>query len=521
MQIRFIIMVLFVIILVGFAPSEAQLSISEFDKYVGVVMKEFEVPGLCVAVVKDGKVVAAKGYGEKKLGENAAVDGRTLFNIASNTKAFTATALAILVEEGKLAWDTPVIRYLPWFRLADPYVTQELTVKDLLVHRSGLGLGAGDLLWWPASSYTRREIAERLQFIPLTTSFRSAYAYDNVLYLVAGEVIKAVTDSSWEEFVASRILKPLGMTGSKTRLSEILTNINTAMPHAEIDGKVRPVTAFTCDNANPAAGILTNAVDIAKWMIVQLDSGRSSDTSRLFSRGTTRQLWAEVTPVPFGEPPPGLRQLRANFNGYALGFGVRDYRGRKVVSHTGGMPGYLSRVTLLPEDKLGIAVLLNHESGSAFNSITYYVIDKYLKAGAFDWTGAYKTLESRADTMEQMEQRSREVARDTNSRPSLPIAKYMGTYRDDWYGDVVMALIDGKPTIKFSHTSSLAGELVHWQYDTFIARWYDRELRADAYVTFSLNPNGLVDRVKMEAVSSSTDFSFDFHDLLLKPVHPD
>ncbi len=518
MQARFFIMALFVVFLIGYTPSEAQLSVSEFDKYVGVVMKEFEVPGLCVTIVKDGKVILAKGYGVKKLGENSVVDERTLFNIASNTKAFTATALAILVEEGKLVWDAPVIKYLPWFRLADPCVTRELTVKDLLVHRSGLGLGAGDLLWWPTSAYTRREIAARLQFIPLETSFRSTYAYDNVLYLVAGEVIEAVTDSSWEDFVESRILKPLGMTGSKTRLSGILTNSNVATPHAKIDGLVRPVTAFTGDNSNPAAGVLSNAVDMAKWMIVQLDSGRLSDVSRLFSRNSTRQLWSEVTPIPISEPPPVLSRLRSNFNGYALGFGVRDYRGRKVVSHTGGMPGYLSRVTMLPEDKLGIAVLTSQESGNAFNVLTYYVIDRYLKAGAFDWVTTLKKLELRADTMTEAEQRSREAARDTTSRPSLPIAKYMGTYRDDWYGDIVMALENGKPTIKFSHTPSLTGELVHWQYDTFIARWYDRELRADAYVTFALNPDGSIDQVKMQAVSSATDFSFDFHDLLLKPV---
>jgi CubicO group peptidase (beta-lactamase class C family) len=513
-------MVLFVLIMTISVSDNgnAQLSVSDFDKYVQKVMKGFEVPGLCVAVVKDGKVIISKGYGVKKTGENAVIDDQTLFNIASNTKAFTATALAILVEGGKLDWNAPVIDYLPWFRLANPYVTQELTVKDLLVHRSGLGLGAGDLLWWPASDYTRRQIAERLRFIPLETGFRSAYAYDNVLYLVAGELVEAVTGMGWEEFIEERIMKPIGMTGSKTRLSEILQSSNVAVPHAEIEGTVRPVAAFTCDNSNPAAGILSNAADMAKWMIVQLDSGRFADTLRLFSRNSARQLWAEVTPIPFGDPPQNLRQLRSNFNGYALGFGVRDYRGRKVVSHTGGMPGYVSRVTLIPEDKLGIAVLTNQESGYAFNAITYYVIDRFLKAGGFDWISAYKAFESRSDSMINAEEKARSAARDTASRPSLPIAKYMGKYEDEWYGIVELTLNQDKPTIKFSHTPSLAGELVHWQYDTFIARWYDRELRADAFVTFALNPDGSIDHVKMDAVSSSTDFSFDFQDLLLKPV---
>jgi CubicO group peptidase (beta-lactamase class C family) len=521
MKIRPMLLFLFIPLFSGYFPVEAQFSVSDFDKYARAVMKEFEVPGMCVAIVKDGKVIVSKGYGIKKLGENDVVDEHTLFNIASNTKAFTATALAILVEEGKLEWNARVIKYLPWFRLADPYVTQELTVKDLLVHRSGLGLGGGDLLWWPTSDYTRRQIAEHLQFIPLETSFRSAYAYDNVLYLVAGELIQAITGVSWEEFIETKIMKPIGMTGSKTHLSEIRTNSNVAVPHAEIEGKVKVVTPFTCDNADPAAGILSNASDMAKWMIVQLDSGKFSDTARLFSRNSTRQLWAEVTPVPFGDPPQNLHQLKSNFNGYALGFGVRDYRGKKIVSHTGGMPGYVSRVTMIPEDKLGIAVLTNQESGNAFNAVIYYVVDEFLKAGKFDWINAYKKIQSRADSMTAAEDRAREAARDTASHPSLPIAKYMGKYRDNWYGDVEMALIDSKPTIKFSMTPSLAGELIHWQYDTFIARWYDRELRADAYVTFALKPDGSIDHVKMQAVSSTTDFSCDFQDLLLKPVHGD
>jgi CubicO group peptidase (beta-lactamase class C family) len=521
MKAKLMMLLLIILIFSGYVSTKAQFSASDFDKYALAVMKEFEVPGMCVAIVKDGRIIISKGYGVKKLGENAPVDEKTLFNIASNTKAFTATALAILVEEGKLEWDARVIKYLPWFRLADPYVTQEITVKDLLVHRSGLGLGGGDLLWWPASNYSRRQITERLQYIPLKTSFRDAYAYDNVLYLVAGELIQAITGISWEDFIQTRIMMPIGMISSKTRLTEILTSPNIAAPHAEIDGRIRMVAPFTCDNANPAAGILSNALDMAKWMIVQLDSGRLSDTARLYSRNSTRQLWAEVTPIPFGDPPQGIRQLKSNFNGYALGFGVRDYRSRKVVSHTGGMPGYVSRVTMIPEERLGIAVLTNQESGNAFNAVTYYIIDRFLKVGAFDWISAFKVLEARADSMTKAGDLASEKGRDTSTRPSLPIAKYMGRYCDAWYGDIEMMIVEGKPTIKFLKTPSLTGELIHWQHDTFIARWYDRELRADAFVTFALNPDGSIDHVKMAAVSSVTDFSFDFQDLLLRPMKKD
>lgn len=492
--------------------------LSELDNYVVRVMQEFEVPGLSVAIVKDGKVVLTKGYGVRKLGEPAPVDDRTLFGIASNTKAVTATALALLVEEGKLQWDAPVIQYLPWFQLADPYVTRELTVRDLLVHRSGLGLGAGDLLWWPPSTYDRKEIARRLRYLPLKTSFRSAYAYDNVLYLIAGEVIEAVSGKTWEDFVQTRILDPVGMTGSNVLHSAAAANGNVAATHAKIDGRVQPVKPFLSDNTNPAGGINSSAEDMAKWMIVQLDSGRLDDGSRLFSPKTTEELWALVTPIPIGKLSPELQPLRPNFNGYALGLGVRDYRGKKTVSHTGGLPGYVSRLTLIPELKLGVLVLTNQESGGAFNAITYYILDHYLNAPPHDWLAAFKRAEMRADSSAKAAEQSALGARNAASRPALPLAKYAGTYTDAWYGDVVIEHKGGKLAIQFSATPSLAGALEHWQYDTFIARWHDRELRADAYVTFALTPDGAIDQVKMKAVSPATDFSFDFHDLLLKPA---
>ena len=295
-------------------------------------MKAFEVPGLALTIVKDGQTVVAKGYGVKKLGEPAPVDARTLFGIASNTKLFTATALGLLVEEGKIDWDAPVVRYLPAFQMWDPYVTRELTVRDLLVHRSGLGLGAGDLLWWPASTYDRKEVARRLRFIQPATSFRTAYAYDNVLYLVAGEVIEAISGQSWEDFVSRRILARVGMTGSNVRHSAANAGGNVATPHAPIDGTVRPIKPFDSDNTNPAGGINSSAEDMARWLTVQLAHGQLADGSRLFSEATWRQLTTLVTPIPIADPPPELASLRPDFRGYALGLDLRDYRGRKVLA---------------------------------------------------------------------------------------------------------------------------------------------------------------------------------------------
>jgi CubicO group peptidase (beta-lactamase class C family) len=490
---------------------------ADLDTYVARVMQTFDVPGLSLAVVKDGKVVVAKGYGVRRLGDAPTVDGRTLFGIASNTKIFTATALGLLVEEGKVAWDAPVISYLPWFRMSDPYVTRELTVRDLLVHRSGLGLGAGDLLWWPESTYDRKEIARRVKDLPLATSFRSAYAYDNVLYLIAGEVIEAVSGQNWETFVSERILKKVGMSGSNVRHSDAAGGANIATPHASVEGKLKAIRPFSSDNTNPAGGINSNAEDMAKWMNVLLSRGQLADGSRLFSERTYRQLVALVTPMNVPQLPGEIAPLQPNFVGYALGLNVTDYRGRRVAMHTGGLPGYVSKVLWIPEINFGVSVLTNQESSPAFESVVYRVADHFLGAQPFDWAGQFKKLVDRQQAMQAELEKKRVAARAVASKPSLELAKYAGTYADSWYGDITIELQKDRLTMKFSKTPSLLGDLEHWQFDTFIVRWRDRELRADAYVTFALNPDGTIDQVKMRAVSSETDFSFDFQDLLLKP----
>ncbi len=494
------------------------------DQFVERVMKTFEVPGVGLAIVKDGKVVVVKGYGVRTLGEPAPVDANTLFGIASNTKVFTATALGLLVEEGKLQWDAPVIDYLPWFQMWDPFVTRELTVRDLLVHRSGLGLGAGDLLWWPESTYSRHEVARRLRFIPLATSFRSAYAYDNVLYLVAGEVVEAVSGQTWEEFVQSRILSKAGMTRSNVRHSAATAGGNVATTHARVDGVVRAVAAFTSDNTNPAGGINASAGDMAKWMNVLIARGRLPDGSRLFSERTWRQLTTLVTPMPNPEPPAELAAQGSGFRGYALGLETRDYRGRRILTHTGGLPGYVSKVTTLPDEQIGVAVLTNQESGEAFSAITFWVLDRLLTAPPLDagadtdWLAAYTAVRARGEARIAAVEKQAVAARDGSAAPSLPLAGYAGTYTDQWYGDVTISMEGASLALRFTKTPSLVGDLEHFQHDSFVVGWRDRELRADAYVTFALHPDGSIDQVKMRAVSPATDFSFDFQDLLLKPA---
>ncbi|HKT61524.1 MAG TPA: serine hydrolase [Gemmatimonadales bacterium] len=489
-----------------------------FDGYVAQVLKTFTVPGVAIAIVKDGKVVLAKGYGVRRLGDPTPVDGQTQFGIASNTKLFTATALATLVEAGRIEWDAPVIRYLPSFAMYDPYVTRELTVRDLLVHRSGLGLGAGDLLWWPASTYDRQEIARRLRYIKPATSFRTAYAYDNVLYLVAGELIEAVSGQSWEDYVRTHILEPAGMTHSDVRHSAAGRGGNVATPHAEVNDTVRPVAPFLSDNTNPAGGIVSGAEDLARWLVIQLDSGRVAGGAAIFSPASTRQLWREVTPEPIGDPTPGLEELRPRFLGYALGVETRDFRGKQMLTHTGGLPGYVSRLAMIPELRLGVAVLTNQESGLAFNALVYRVLDHYLGAKSPDYVGIYGRLLAQNRSKLAADAAAASAERDSTSGPSLAPARYAGLYRDAWYGDVSIAQENGGLVIRMKQTPGMVGDLRHWQHDTFLARWRDRELRADAYVTFALNPDGSIDQVRMAPASADVDFSFDFQDLLLRPV---
>ena len=331
-------------------------------------------------------------------------------------------------------------------------------------------------------------------------------------------MIEAVSGQSWEDFVRTHILQPVGMTHSDVYHSAAGRAGNVATPHAEVNDTVRPVAPFLSDNTNPAGGIVSGAEDIAKWLIVQLDSGRVAGGSPLFSPASTRQLWREVTPEPIGEPVPGLEHLRPSFYGYALGVETRDYRGKQMLTHTGGLPGYVSRLAMIPELRLGVAVLTNQESGLAFNAIVYRALDHYLGAKPPDYIGIYgRVLAQNRSNLAQLES-SAASERDSTAGPSLPPAKYVGTYRDTWYGDVSVTQEGAGLVIRMMQTPGMVGDLRHWQHDTFIARWRDRELRADAYVTFALNPDGSIDQVKMAPTSPAVDFSFDFQDLLLRPV---
>ena len=507
------------------AAAPVALDPAQLDALVEQVRDRFEVPGIAVAVVQDGQVLLERGWGVREIGEPAPVDEHTLFAIASNTKAFTAASLSMLADEGKLSLDDRVLDHLPGFRMSDPYVTGQMRIRDLLTHRSGLGLGAGDLLFWPGSDYRNEEVVRRLKDVPLKTGFRERYAYDNILYAVATRVIEEVSGQSYAQFLQQRFFDPLGMGGTRFNADALRPGDNVATGHAKADfTTLRPTFPLTWHNAAGAGGIYSSVHDMGRWMRAQLAGGTFTDPQgneqRLFSRERQKEMWSLLSPMPIAEPPvPQLAAARPDFLGYGEGWITSSYRGEKLVWHTGGWPGMVSRVTLVPGRNLGVVVLTNQEAGGAFNALTMQVLDAFMQpAQRTDWIDAYVAAADKARAKADKAWRERLAARQARSTPSLPLAGYAGTYRDAWYGDVDVVHDGGRLRMRFQPSPLLTGTLQHWQHDTFLVKWDDRTLNGDAFVTFSLDADGRVREARMEAASELTDFSFDFHDLRLEPV---
>lgn len=498
-----------------------------FDARVEQAMASRDVPGMAISIVEDGRIVHAKGYGVRRLGSPGAVDADTIFPTGSTGKAVTAAALAILVDEGKLAWDDKVIDHLPEFRMYDAWVTREMTVADLLLHRSGLGLGAGDLLFIPRTSRSRADIVHALRGIKPATSFRSGYAYDNILYIVAGELVSRVSGQPWETFVSTRIFKPLGMATAVSDEKDRFATVNRVQPHARLDPRLRGLGAQQVlpereglGQVGAAAGGLSwSANDFARWMQMQLALGKvpGDGDARLYSEATARAMWTPQVTLPIRPFPAPITDITPQFSGYAYGWNVQDYRGVKVVQHGGAVFGVLAFVVLVPERNLGIALQINAEDVDVMRGLGYELLDHYLGFEPRDWVGAFTTWnrERLAGGLEALN-----AAGGTQrkaSRPSLAPSGYAGTYTDAWYGPIGITEKNGKLRIDFRQTPNMAGTLSHWQYDTFRTEWDDPSLEP-AYVTFALDAAGRVDRVTMKAVSPLADFSYDYHDLQFVPV---
>jgi len=474
-------------------------ALNGFDDYVNKAMKEWEVPGVAIAIVKGDQVVLAKGYGVRKIGEPAAVDERTLFAIGSSSKAFTAASIAMLVDDGKVKWDDPVTKYLPGFEMYDPYVTRELTVRDLLSHRSGLQ--RGDFLWY-GTELERDEILRRTRFLKPSWSLRSTFGYQNLMFLAAGQLVSRVGGKSWDEFIQQRLFTPLAMSSSSTSINAFKNVDNVAAPHAKVEEKVQVIPWRNIDNIAPAGSINSNVVDMAQWVRLQLGQG-TFQNKRIFSAAAAKEMHASQTIIRF-EPPYSMFYPEAHFLNYGLGWFLSDYRGRKVVEHSGAIDGMRAQVALIPEEKLGLVVLSNMNGSALPVALMYRIFDSFLGATQRDWSAEFlktaKTLEQQGKAAEK-KQESERVA---GTNPSVALEKYAGTYRNDLYGDVKIAFSNGKLNLRYG--PAFTGDLEHWHYDTFRARFFAAG-DAKIFVTFALNAQGKLETLVL-GLPGMADYPF-------------
>lgn len=491
------------------------LTTAQTDRIVEQAMKAFDVPGIAVAVVKDGKVIHSKGYGVRSVNTGQKVDENTLFAIASNTKAFTAAALGILVDDGKLKWDDKVTDYVPEFRLYNSYVTEDFIIKDLLTHRSGMGLGAGDLMIWPGNpDFTKDDVIHNLRYLRQTSSFRTKYDYDNLLYIVAGEVVAKISGISWEQFVESRIMEPLGMTKSAASINRLKDRSNIIDAHVPVNGKLEVVPKHTGDLHNPVGGIMSSVADMSKWIIMQMNNGKYGENleKQIFSDNVHEEMWTPQTIIPVRS----RNVYNTHFAAYGLGWRLSDEKGYKVVGHTGSLQGIVTQVTLIPEIKLGIIVFTNQQSDAAFSAITNTIKDSYYGLTGNDWITEYKNRATKGqeDATAVTESVWKKIDAQMNSTRVIPdLTPFTGTFTDIWFGDVTVSLKDGKLRFYAVKSPKLSGEMIFYKGNTFVVKWDDRTLDADAFAVFSLDREGMPARMTMEAISPLTDFSFDFQDL--------
>lgn len=497
----------------------AELDDAAVDAIVKPFMAAFETPGIGVAIVRKGQAPWLKGYGVRTLGKANAVDVHTRFGIASNSKAFTAAALALLVEEGKIGWDEPVVKYLPEFKMHDPAVTAMMTVRDLMVHRSGLPLGAGDLMYFPTSNHVAGDVLKALPHLKPARGFRAGYDYDNILYIVAGVLIERIAGVSWGQFVTSRLLAPLGMTDAVPSRFALKTD-NVAGRHARLGppvrgmGRMEVIQPDESVMIDAAGGINASVADIAKWLEVQLAGGKLPDGKALWSPAQAKEMWTPQTIVASSDGPTADNPVRPVMAAYALGWFVQDYRGRRMISHSGGLSGQITQTAMIPSLGLGVAVFSNSED-SVSQGIRNAILDAVMDAPRVDWPAIYVARRDRGQK-EALEAIEGGIDTPPAGGPSLPLKAYTGRYRDAWYGDVVVSEKGGKLWIDFTPTPVFKSALDPWGPDAFRTR-FAKEAGEDAVVSFAVK-QGKVTGMTMKALSPLADFSYDYHHLDFVPV---
>jgi CubicO group peptidase (beta-lactamase class C family) len=483
--------------------------VAGLDAYFVEALAEWPIPGFSVAIVKDGRTVLERGYGVRDIRGSEPVDENTLYAIASNSKAFTAAALAQQVDAGTLNWDDRVIDHLPWFRLYDDYVTQEVRVSDLLSHRSGLGTYSGDLLWY-GTSYTPREVVERARYLPAAFPFRAGYGYSNLMFIAAGEVLREVSGEDWGRYVESHFLKPLGMSRTVTSTSALSMRDNVATPHKYEREENLPIEWYNWDAMGAAGGIISSVHDMAHWLTAQLASGTyQGDT--LFAEERQLEMWSVLNPLSVSNED-SERYPSTHFRGYGMGWRLADYLGRKIVSHTGGYDGMYSEVALVPEEGLGIVVLTNGMTDLA-PQLIYRVLDEYLAGGSRDW--AAEALPRWLDSRRAFEARQDQAEghRIPGTAPSLSLGDYAGTYSGPMYGDATVSLEDGHLVLRLLPNPDLVADLEQLHYDTFVVRWRTNlAWFGKGTATFILDATGSASEIKLDIPNDD----FWFYELELK-----
>lgn len=486
------------------ATMAKDISSSQIDDIVSEAMRVFSVPGMAVGVINNGEVIHSRGYGVRSIEKGGPVDEHTYFGIASNSKGFTATALALLVDEGKISWDDPVKKHLPEFELWDEDTSEKFTVADLLSHATGLPLGSGDLMWWPDANYSPHEVIRNMRHLKPDRPFRTTYAYNNMPFIVAGAIIPAVTGISYEDFLQQRIFDPLGMDRCTANTPAMYRDQNLADPHAVIDDKLRQVKRYLVLDevvgSMAAAGIECSVDDMLIWAKMHMNNGAG-----LLGPDTHAALWQINTPMEVND---NLRGMGVSVRGYGLGYNVSDYHGHKVISHGGALIGMYSHLTIMPDIKLAVTITTNQQSAPAYNFIKNKIIDHLLD---IENNTRAQDVYARGERAKQAEI-DRLSSLEGDGSPHLPLDRYTGPYNDPWWQDVDISLNrNGDLYFTSSRSPSLKGKLEHFEGNTFIVRWDDRTHEADAYVYFTMNGKSEITGFTMKPISNRTDFSYDFH----------
>ncbi len=499
--------------------SSAQFSEKQVDSIVDYALSKFNVAGCAISIVKDGKVIYSKGFGVKSANTKSPINKHTNFAIASNSKAFTTAALAILVEDEKLKWDDKVKDFIPEFKMYNPYVTENFNIQDLLTHRSGLGLGVGDLMFFPdGSDFTIDDLLSSFQHFKPVSAFRTKFDYDNLLYLVAGEIIARVSGMSWEDFIEERIFRPLNMDNSDSSLDRIKDKSNLAKPHDSNSGTLKVLPNFQEMINGAAGGIYSNVDDISNWMLVHLNNGKYGDSlkEQLFSPKSQREMWKIHTVTDVNRNP----RYNSHFAGYGLGWDLSDMKGNMSVSHTGGLPGMLSKTIMIPDINLGVVILTNTSDDGAgiFGAVSNTIVDSYLGLDDFGWIDKYATyFKRRKEEGDAVTKKVWEVVKNVDNS-HIKVDDFIGVYKDPWFGRVEVFMNGNKLCMKSHRSPKLNGEMFFYKANTFAVKWEYQDMNADAFAMFFLDEKGKAQSIKMKGISPNIDFSFDFHDLDLKRV---